>query len=262
LIMFSKGSRYRNLSESVFLTAAGERIRGKALRVIPAPESNVLHTVKGGDRLDLLAYKYYGDTTKWWQISDANPERPFPLDLLETTPLAEELFTLIHANFAVRYDHLIIALENIGTVRNDAVNYFELQETMETSAPPQVVTPSFLDEKIMVVYPPAERDAVLTAIEAHKFHRLGSFSFPQGTDLVEIFTIDDPAVKANWDLLVANLSETPGVVEVESSIAERTLSLVYNTDTVTQESLVGLMKEQGFVVETAPRSMRPMRQTS
>lgn len=25
-----------------------------------------------GDRLDLLAYKYYGDSTKWWIIAHAN----------------------------------------------------------------------------------------------------------------------------------------------------------------------------------------------
>ena len=27
-----------------------------------------------GDRLDKLAYQFYLDPTKWWQIADANPE--------------------------------------------------------------------------------------------------------------------------------------------------------------------------------------------
>ena len=65
------------------------------------------HTVNGGDRLDLLAYKYYGDTTKWWQICDANPDWHFPLDLLDLTPLVEQVLLLTHADFAVRYDQLI-----------------------------------------------------------------------------------------------------------------------------------------------------------
>lgn len=254
MIMFSKGSRYRNVSESVFLTAAGERIRSKALRLIPALESNVLHTVKGGDRLDLLAYKYYGDTTKWWQISDANPEWAFPVDLLETTPLLEERFILTHANFEVRYAQLIAALAHIGSVRNDAVIYFDLKETADPSEPRQIVTPSFLDEKIMVIYPLARRADVLAAIEGHNFHCLSSFSFPQGNDLAEIFTIDDPQVKRDWDLLVASLSETPGVVETQSVLAERTLSLVYNTHAVAKEWLVSLMSDRGFTVEAVANS--------
>jgi len=255
--MFNRGSRYRNLSESVVLTAAGERIRGKVLRVIPGPESIVRHTVKLGDRLDLLAYKYYGDTTKWWQIGDANPARPFPVDLLDTAPLAEELFYLGHAGFEVRYAQLIIALKNIavkkdGAVRHDIVSYFDLKEPFEIE---EIVEPNFLEESVLVTYEPANRAAVLAAIHDHEFHRLGSFAFSQGADLVEVFTIDDPEVKRGWNLLVAGLGQTAGVVKVESSLAERTLGLAYNTDMLTKESLLSLMDKQGFIVNATP-SMR------
>jgi hypothetical protein len=268
--MFSKGSRYRNLSESVALTAEGERIRGKVLRLIPELESTVRHTVKLGDRLDLLAYKYYGDTAKWWQISDANPERPFPVDLLDTTPLAEERFVLSHADFEGRYARLIVALKNLalkkaGAVRNDTVSYFDSNEPDFESQ--QIVEPNFLAATVLVTYEPATRAAVLKAIQDHKFHRLGSFSFPQGADLVEIFTIDDPEVKRGWDLLVSELDQTPGVVKVHSSLAERTLVVVYNTDTAAvarpsgralaaRESLLSLIKTQGFdvSVNTTPSS--------
>lgn len=249
--MFTKGSRYRNLSELVFLTAEGERVRGKVLRLIPERESNVMHTVKGGDRLDLLAYKYYRDTSKWWQISDANPERPFPVDLLDTTPLVEELFVLTHADFEVRYAELIVALKHLGTVHSNIVSYFESKEPFESK---QIVEPNFLEAAVLVIYEPARRASVLDAIQDYQFHRLGSFGFPQGTDFVEVFTLDDPKIKRDWDLVVATLSQSPGVVKVESSLADAMLTLVYNTEMVAKESLLSLMNQRGFIVDVTPAS--------
>lgn len=32
------------------------------------------YLVKDKDRLDLLAWTFYGDALKWWLIADANPE--------------------------------------------------------------------------------------------------------------------------------------------------------------------------------------------
>ena len=48
-------------------------------------ENDIYHTVRDSDRLDLLAYKYYGglieDSSKfWWIIADVN-NAEFPLDL-------------------------------------------------------------------------------------------------------------------------------------------------------------------------------------
>jgi len=250
--MFSKGSRYRNLSESVFLTANGERAIGKHLRLIRLPESVVLHTVAGGDRLDLLAYKYYGDTTKWWQISDANPDRPFPTDLLDTGPIVEELFALTHAGFEVRYANLITALKNIATVTNDRISYFDLQENSNSSVAFEFlepVAPSFLEDTVLVIFPPADRPLVLTAIQSHGFHRLSSFSFLQGVNLAEAFTIDDVAAKQSWNELVAALRETPGVLQVDSIPLETTLSISYNRSMLDPESLASLIKTKGFIFE-------------
>lgn len=39
------------------------------------------YTVKQGDRLDLLAYREYGDHKKWYIIADVNEEIKFGLDL-------------------------------------------------------------------------------------------------------------------------------------------------------------------------------------
>jgi hypothetical protein len=43
---------------------------------IPLSENDVfLYTIRG-DRLDNLAYQFYGDPTYWWIISIANPDLP------------------------------------------------------------------------------------------------------------------------------------------------------------------------------------------
>lgn len=43
---------------------------------IPLSENDVyMYTIRG-DRLDNLAYQFYGDTSLWWIISVANPELP------------------------------------------------------------------------------------------------------------------------------------------------------------------------------------------
>lgn len=43
---------------------------------IPASVTDVYVFVSGGDRYDLLASSYYGDSSLWWIISTANPNQP------------------------------------------------------------------------------------------------------------------------------------------------------------------------------------------
>ncbi len=40
--------------------------------IVRASDSDMYIISEQGDRLDLLAYKYYGDQTKWWIIATAN----------------------------------------------------------------------------------------------------------------------------------------------------------------------------------------------
>lgn len=55
-----------------------EIIPGLGMRRVYGPiaerqyEAAQFHTIVQGDRLDLLAYRYYGDASKWWIIADAN----------------------------------------------------------------------------------------------------------------------------------------------------------------------------------------------
>jgi phage tail protein X len=41
----------------------------------------ITHVYQNGDRIDLLAYKYYGDPSMWWVILDANPQYLHPLEI-------------------------------------------------------------------------------------------------------------------------------------------------------------------------------------
>jgi hypothetical protein len=257
--MFSKGSRYRNLDETVFLNAKGERFQGKVLRrkgrgpdpLSSASESRFLHTVMAGDRLDLLGYKYYSDSKRWWLISDTNPEWPFPLDMLDQRPIVEEGFVLRHLGFEKRFDDLLIALRNLGEVRSDSISFFDVNTPFEVR---ENLEPSFLEETILVIYPPASRTSVLNAFQAQGFHRLRSFGFPQGPLFAESFTVDDPAAKLSWHVLLDALRASPGVIEVQSELIEATLNIAYNSAAMSRESLLSLMSIQGFDFDSIPSS--------
>jgi nucleoid-associated protein YgaU len=57
-----------------------------ARRLVPAPERQATlgeHEVQEGDRLDLIAARWYGDPELWWRIADANPSE-HPDDLTAT----------------------------------------------------------------------------------------------------------------------------------------------------------------------------------
>jgi phage tail protein X len=43
-------------------------------RDITTPPGVIEHTLAAGERLDLLAYHYYGDARRWRRILDANPQ--------------------------------------------------------------------------------------------------------------------------------------------------------------------------------------------
>ena len=48
---------------------------------ITARVDDVLHVVSSVDRIDLLAYRYYGDSRLWWVIAWANNLEILPTDL-------------------------------------------------------------------------------------------------------------------------------------------------------------------------------------
>jgi len=74
----SLSSRYRGLGT----VAADDRVSlaQRPPAGAPLPPDSVLHTVIGGETLDLIAWKYYRREELWWRIADANPGlEPFAL---------------------------------------------------------------------------------------------------------------------------------------------------------------------------------------
>jgi len=50
-----------------------DRSRYRQARAYVSEETGQ-HTLQKGERLDLLAREYYGDSRLWWRILDANPQ--------------------------------------------------------------------------------------------------------------------------------------------------------------------------------------------
>jgi len=244
--MFSKGSRYRNLPESTARNAKGDWVRAKDLRVIPrmetllaSPARRVFHSVVDSDRLDLLAFKYYNDTTRWWQISDVNPQFPFPADLLDERPFVEEVFALDHESFSGRYVQLTAALAGEGSVLPLVESSFDGDSTAEQN---------FVEASVLMTYAtsPATRQAILNEIQNRGFHLLHTFAWSQGATTTEAFTFEDRGAKNDWQSLTSRLVEMPGVARLEPDITDATLLIVYNESALKRESLLSLMKNEGF----------------
>jgi hypothetical protein len=76
-VNFPPDSRYYAASTLQYTTPDGQTITYLARRFVPQPgaanfSTVARHTVKQGDRLDLLATKYLGDPLLFWLLCDAN----------------------------------------------------------------------------------------------------------------------------------------------------------------------------------------------
>jgi hypothetical protein len=242
--MFSKSSRYRNLPESSPVNAQGERLRGKELRLAPLTPGRFLHTVHESDRLDLLAFKYYGDPSRWWQISDANSEWAYPADMLDRRPAVEELLVLRPTGFAERVDALRIALGAFGEVRREETSSFD-----ETAAR----NPEFLEATLTVIYAPspATRQLIINAINdtgpgVYPLRLLRTFAWDQAGQTAEAFAFEAPSAKADWRRMIGDLVASPGVLELQSLITEATARIVYHSGTLTRQTILNLIATHGF----------------
>jgi nucleoid-associated protein YgaU len=66
-----KRSRYANLPLVVYAHPSGEQFELRELREIPHRPSVFSATPVAGDRLDLLAARFYRDPLLFWRIADA-----------------------------------------------------------------------------------------------------------------------------------------------------------------------------------------------
>jgi copper chaperone CopZ len=232
--MFAKGSRYRNLPQSSSLTSRGERIQGVDLRLIPARAGTFLHTIQDSDRLDLLAFKYYGDATKWWQISDTNAEVSFPTDLIDDAPLVEQRMEVAHPDSETRYVALLVELGLSGVVEGEKHDIIESTVIMSYDGQP------------------ATRQEILDAIKGRGFTFMRAFHWEGGPGFQEAFVFDDRMVKTGWHTLVGGLSELVGVIAVRSVVSEAAIDIVFNSAMVSSEAVANLIESAGFALLHQP----------
>jgi hypothetical protein len=233
--MFNKNSRYRNLPQTQHLTARGEWLLSVDLRFIPAVNGTFLHSVRDRERLDLLAFKYYSDPRRWWLITDANPETPFPIDLLDTRPFVEEELTLVHPRYLERTQKLNATLGAFGAVTPGEFNLFA--------------------NTLIVVYAATTtRALIVDEIRRQNFRLVASFAWPQETLTAEAFTFEDEQVKKDWNDLVALLSALPGMIRADSLTAGEVLHVRYNEAQLGREAILWQIERKGFAV--VPQSSR------
>ncbi|MBR0680170.1 hypothetical protein GXW74_06705 [Roseomonas eburnea] len=70
--MFDRGSRYEAVPDATYVTKDGRAIRHKRLRLIPPPGGAAEHVLRQEERLDRVAFAWFGDARQWWRIADAN----------------------------------------------------------------------------------------------------------------------------------------------------------------------------------------------
>ena len=64
-------SRYKNTQTLVDIN--GRNFKGRTdYQKFPLKETDTYYVTISGDRLDLLAQRFYQDVTKWWIIAQAN----------------------------------------------------------------------------------------------------------------------------------------------------------------------------------------------
>ena len=80
--MFLENSRYFSVKALEATVNRGRKVTAIVLRRLPYAAGTPV-TVKGNDRLDIIAQLKYGDSTKFWHIADANTE-------LEANKLVEQ----------------------------------------------------------------------------------------------------------------------------------------------------------------------------
>jgi nucleoid-associated protein YgaU len=81
--MFFDGSRYLRVGDFSVIDEKGGSRTLKRVREPRSLEAAHEYQVREGDRLDLLATKFYRNPRKWWLIADANPHILSPEDLLK-----------------------------------------------------------------------------------------------------------------------------------------------------------------------------------
>jgi hypothetical protein len=81
--MFLDNSRYAKLAQVEVTLGDGRKVKAVKLRRLPQVKGEPT-TIKGNDRLDIMAQRAYGEPTWFWHIADANSEEDATALVAET----------------------------------------------------------------------------------------------------------------------------------------------------------------------------------
>jgi hypothetical protein len=70
--MFAPGSRYEQVPTAVYVEDGNQRPYVLLRTFPPAAPTQQLHEVAENERLDLLAWRSFGDPEQFWRLCDAN----------------------------------------------------------------------------------------------------------------------------------------------------------------------------------------------
>jgi hypothetical protein len=166
------------------------------------------------------------------------------VDLLDRSPLVKERFVLSNPNFETR-------LRTLMETELPAINVTIPDLALTGSKPAE---PSFIETTLVVTYAPSptKHQQIVNTIESINvgFNFLRAFTWPDPPNTVEAFTFDDQTTRNAWRNMLVSLAAL-GVLEFESTIAESTLDLIYNSAVTPRQSIVTVIQSQGFTLAPA-----------
>ena len=152
--MFSKTSRYWAVPDITVPDSRGRVLPAKDIRLLPAVTGTFQHLVSQGDRLDQLAFTYYGQPLDWWHISDANPRILSPLALLGEEPVTTTRLPVTIASGTPSWAGLLRGLRALAGVEQaeiqDEVQY--VAQSQQVDGKPVMVTVERLVSTVLVTY--------------------------------------------------------------------------------------------------------------
>lgn len=75
-------NRYKNIRP--IKKKDGRRVyKSRAYPIIPKSDQDIYIVTQESDRLDTIAYQFYGDSTLWWIIASANNIHDAPIGIQE-----------------------------------------------------------------------------------------------------------------------------------------------------------------------------------
>jgi hypothetical protein len=163
--VFSKLSRYRRVPDVTVPDAHGRVVFAKDIRPLPEVTGTYTHTVEAGDRLDQLAWTYYGQPLQYWRICDANPEFLSPLALVGQEPLSTTRFPVTAPAGDPPWAAVLAAVSaRIGVEAVSVVEDVTLVPERQTVAgQPVIVTVERFARAVVVAYNRVTVDAIALA---------------------------------------------------------------------------------------------------